>query len=419
MIRVLPSDEVGVRVRSSRVRRRNFPQRALVCLSCVALLLASCGKKDGASKSSKAAGPRVKWQYKSASSALSHPAISPDGAIYFGTGRGLQALSPDGKPQWETPLSATGVPVISDDGTIYLDIRHGLIFGVSKDGQVTWRPGYGLIGFNAPPALGAETTLYYLNSTADIYAFQPKRSDQKLWDLETFREGMLGTATVLPGTATVGGPTSNAAPVLTRSSSIILPRQNFLHSISATGGDDWDLELTSGTLGQAALANDGTIYVGDDRGVFYAVDPSGSMKWRLDAGSVIGSPVIDMEGVIYFTGGDAVYAVNPDGTLKWRFAPQPRLNFQTSPALAADGTIYLGAEFALIAMRPDGTLKSNLRIYSPTSSPAIAPDGTIYFACGYFWLCAVEDAGSPLMQSAWPKQFHDLENTSNTLHGRN
>jgi outer membrane protein assembly factor BamB len=94
------------------------------------------------------------------------------------------------------------------------------------------------------------------------------------------------------------------------------------------------------------------------------------------------------------------------------------LNVLTSPVLAADGTLYLGGEFALIALRPDGTLKSNLRVFTPTSSVAIAPDGTIYFACAYAVLCAAEDAGSPLMQSAWPKQFHDLANTSNPLHGR-
>jgi len=362
----------------------------------------------------------VKWQYKSAGSALSHPALGPDGTIYTGTSRGLQAISPDGKLLWETPLASAGTPVVSEDGTIYLDIRHGLMFGVSKDGQLVWRPGYGLNGFGAPPALGSSGTLYFLDSSADIYAFQPKRSDEKLWSLETFREGMLGASTVLPGTARAGGTIHNSAPVLTRAGSVILPRQNFLHSISAGGSPEWDLELTSGSLGQAALANDGTIYVGDDQHVLFAVDPSGSQKWRFDAGgSVIGSPVLDTDGVVYFTDGSAVYAVNPDGNLKWRSSQQLGVQLMTSPALAADGTLYVGGEFALIAMRPDGTLKWNLRLYSPTSSPAIGRDGTIYFACGYSWLCAVEDSGSPLMPSAWPKQFHDLANTSNPLHGEN
>jgi outer membrane protein assembly factor BamB len=378
--------------------------------------LASCGKKNTGSSVEQKTGPRIKWQYKSAAMAVSHPAIGPDGTIYVGTHDGLLALSPDGKLLWKAGIGEAGTPVISEDGTIYLDTWHGSLFGASKDGHLVWQPGYGLIGFNAPPALGANTTLYYLNNVSDIYAFRPKQSNEKFWSLDTFREGMLGAETVLPGSARVGVISTKAAPILTRNDSVILPRQSFLHSLSTSGTPEWDLELSPGNLGQAALAEDGTIYVGDDRSVLYAVSSSGSKKWRFDInGSVQGSPVIDTAGVVYFTAGAAVYAVNPDGNLKWRFSPLPRLGLSTSPALAADGTLYVGGDFALIALSPNGVLKWNLRIYSPTSSPTIGPDGTICFACGYGWICAVEDKGSPLMQSAWPKQFHDSANTSNTL----
>jgi outer membrane protein assembly factor BamB len=404
-----------LRARFSRTPHRDSFLRSFTCVACAAFLLASCGKRDSASPVPTRAGAHLKWQFKSTGSAISHPALSPDGTIYIGTSRALQAVSPNGKLLWDTNLNAPGTPVISDDGTIYLGLRYGIMFGISKDGKLVWRPGYGLIGFAAPPALGAETTLYYMNTSADIYAFQPKH-DEKLWSLDTFREGMLGASPVLPGTAKADGLARNA-PLLTRNGSVILPRQNFLHSISADGAPQWELELTPDSLGQAALADDGTIYVSDGGHVF-AVDPSGSVKWQFEAGW-LGSAVIDTDGVLYFSNGTAVYAVNPDGNLKWKFSPQPRVNLLTSPALAADGTLYIGGEFAFIAIRPDGTLKWNLRLPSPTSSATIAPDGTIYFACGYSALCAVEDAGSPLMHSSWPKQFHDLANTSNILHGWN
>jgi hypothetical protein len=47
------------------------------------------------------------------------------------------------------------------------------------------------------------------------------------------------------------------------------------------------------------------------------------------------------------------------------------------------------------------------------SAPTIGSDGTIYAECGIFWVCAVKDSGSPLMQSAWPKWQHDPANTGN------
>ena len=384
-------------------------------VACAALLVAGCARKDSAAPADKPAGAHLKWQFKSTGSALSHPALSTDGTIYVGSNRALQAIAPNGKLVWDTSLNAPGTPVVSDDGTIYLGLRYGIMFGISADGKLVWRPGYGLIGFAAPPALGADTTLYFMNTSADIYAFQPKR-DEKLWSLDTFREGMLGASPVLPGTAK-GDTLGRSAPLLTRNGSVILPRQNFLHSISADGAPQWELELTPGSLAQAALANDGTIYASDGGHVF-AVDSSGSVKWQFEDGWN-GSAVVDTDGVLYFTNGAALYALNADGSLKWKFSPQQRVNFLTSPALAADGTLYVGGEFAFLAIRSDGTLKWNLRLPSPTSSATIAPDGTIYFACGYSSLCAVEDSGSPLMHSSWPKQFHDLANTSNILHGWN
>jgi outer membrane protein assembly factor BamB len=383
---------------------------------CAIVWLTSCGKKD----TPKTVSPHAKWQFKSSGNAVSHPALGPDGTIYIGASKSIQAISPDGKLVWETTLGGVGTPVVADDASLYVDIWYGLMFGVSKEGKLIWRPGYGLIAFGAPPALGSNTTLYYMNNVADIYAFQPKLSEEKYWSLETFREGMLGSPTVLPGSARNNDVTWHSAPLLTTSGSILLPRQNFLDSISPHGSPEWDLELTSGHLGQAALAGDGTIYVGDDNGALFAVDSGGSKKWRLDiGGSVIGSPVIDVDGVVYFTDGNAVFAVSPDATVKWRWAPRDRTHLLTSPVLAADGTIYVGGEFALIALKPDGSLKWNLRTYSPTSAATIAPDGTIYYACGYSWLCAVEDSGSPLMPSSWPKQFHDVANSSNALHSFN
>jgi len=409
----------SIRPSFARGIRRNSLLCLVVCFCSLLLGITSCSKNGGASVESNAAGPHLKWKCKIPGFTPSDPALGPDGTIYVSTYQGLRAISSDGKPLWQTALNNPLTPVVSDDGAIYLSLRVGLIFGVSRDGQLVWRPGYGLTSFGAPPALGPGTTLYYLDGIGDIFAFQPKRSDKSIWSLETFREGMLGQATVLPGIARVYGPVVSGSPVVARDGSILLPRQNFLDSISPSGSLQWDLELSSGWLGRAALANDGTVYVGDTQGALYAVDALGSKKWRFDSNGVMGSPVIDKEGVVYFSDGKAIFALNPDGSLKWRFSPSLRFQFTTPPTLAVDGTLYAGGESALVAMRLDGTLKWNLPVDRPLSSITIAPDGTIYFPCGDLWLCAVEDSGSPLMRSAWPKQFHDVANTSNSAQGGN
>ena len=375
--------------------------------------LSGCSKKVAATSDQPAKGPHVKWNVKTLGTGVSHPAIGSDGTIYIGTSVGVQAFTPAGKLVWKLTFANPGTPVISEDGTLYFESHPGMVLGVSSDGQLVWQPKLGLIGFHAPPALGPGTSLYYVNSASDIFAFQPKRSENWSWELQTFRQGMLDTPNFLPGTARKGLASQNGAPLLLGDSTLIVPRQNFLHSVSTNGSRGWELEVSPGDLGMAAVGPDSTIYVGDDRSILYAINPNGSQKWRFDAGgSVVGSPVVDTAGVIYFTDGIAVYAVNPDGSLKWRYFKPQQPYFVTPPTLAADGTIYVGAEFGLLAFTPDGDLKWKIRVYTPTSPLTIAPDGTVYFACGYFWLCAAQGEGAPLMQSSWPKAFHDLANTS-------
>jgi len=382
----------------------------VACMVPASLFFSACGKKSVVEQTAK--GPHVKWTVRSLGTAVSHPAIAPDGTIYIGSSVGVQAFSPEGKQLWKlTPLPAPGTPVIADDGTLYFESRYGFVYGVSSDGKLIWDPKLGLIGFNAPPALGPGTSLYYVNTASDLYAFQPKQSETATWSLQTFREGMLGSPTFLPGTAQIGLASQNGAPLLSGDSTIFLPRQNFLHALSTAGNRSWDLELSPGDLGMASMGPDGTIYVGDDRSILYAVNPSGTVKWRFDSGGA-GPAVVDTAGVIYFSDGNALYAVNSDGTLKWRYFKPQQPHFLTPPTLAADGTIYIGAEFGLLAFTSDGTLKWNIRVFSPTSALTIAPDGTIYFACGYSSLCAVQGDGAPLMKSSWPKMFHDVANTS-------
>jgi outer membrane protein assembly factor BamB len=400
--------------RPAKARTHSF----MIPVALIALLSGSCGKKPSAAADQSSKGSRVKWTVRSAGTAVSHPAIAPDGTIYVGSSAGVQAFSPAGTELWKVTLGAPQTPVIDEDGTLYFGSRFGLAFGVSSQGKIVWQSKIGMIGINAPPALGPGPTLYFVNTASDLYALRPKQSDSLAWSLQTFREGLLSTATFLPGTAQIGYAEQHGAPVLFGEETLYLPRQNFLHTISSSGNTGWYAELSPGDLSMAALGPDGTIYVGDDRSLVYAVDPSGTVKWRFESSASISSPVVDTSGVIYFCDGDALYAVSPDGTLKWRYSRQQQPHFTSPPTLAADGTIYVGQEFGLMAFSSEGKLKWTQRVYTPTSPLTIAPDGTVYFGCGYFWLCAVQGENSPLMQSSWPKPYHDLANTSrvSTLH---
>lgn len=108
-----------------------------------------------------------------------------------------------------------------------------------------------------------------------------------------------------------------------------------------------------------AIGSDGTIYIGNTQGVFYALSQDGSEKWRYEIQDSINeirtSPIIGKDGTIYFgalghdgvTGTDGktyyggLYALNPNGKLKWRTLLEEQMG-QSAPSIANDGTIYVG-----------------------------------------------------------------------------
>jgi putative pyrroloquinoline-quinone binding quinoprotein len=358
-----------------------------------------------------ASGPALAWKFTNDRTTFANVTLAPDGTIYAGSNQGVFAISPAGKMKWYAQYGGISYATLGTDGVLYAAEMHGMIFGISPDGNVNWKPGYGLIGFHAPPAIGPGVVLF-ANTTSDLYAFEPGAT-QLAWSQSTSRPGVLSGNSSLPGSAEVG-MSSASAPVVYSDDSIALSRQHWMTMFSRDGSPFWSLELTPRQLGQAALAEDGTIYAGDEK-TLYAVSTMGILDWKYDApdGCCIGSPVVDADGTIYFSSAASVTALDRNGRLKWNV--KLRHGIQTSPTLAADGSIYLGANDGLLALNSDGTEKWLAKTPTANSAPAIATDGTVYFACGYIWICAVQGTSSPLMKSPWPRIYHDSANTGNIL----
>lgn len=389
---------------------------AVVAVTALVLLHRLLGPHPGAASAvSIASGPRLKWKFKpDNNSAVASIVLGKDGTIYVGANNAIYGIAPDGTRQWKTQLAGLHYLAAGDDGTLYSASSHGLVFSVLPNGTLSWNPGQGLIGFGAPPAIGRNGYVLFANTVSDLYAFRPDSSASPEWSQGTFREGIIAANSSLPGEARVGGAQSRNSPAIWRDETIALPRQHWIHLFDPDGTPAWFSELTPGELGPAALADDGTIYVGDDRATLFAVGRSGNTLWNrtLDS-SVLGSAVVSADGAIYVATSDSVYAFAPDGSPKWQTkAPQQNT---TAPALAEDGTLYVGGYFGLFALRSDGGVKWNIRMMSGSGAPTIAPDGTIYYCCGYQWVCAVQDEGSPLAKSPWPQMFHDPANTGRIL----
>src|SRR5262249_16840180 len=101
-----------------------------------------------------------------------------------------------------------------------------------------------------------------------------------------------------------------------------------------------------------AIGADGTIYAGfstggatpEAHGTFYALDPRGQVKWTIDlgAGRQTASPTLGPDGTIYVTSGAGkLFALSPEGKTLWTAQSGPTL--KAAPALAQDGTAYVAS----------------------------------------------------------------------------
>lgn len=162
--------------------------------------------------------------------------------------------------------------------------------------------------------------------------------------------------------------------------------------------------LESNAATSPVIGPDGTVYIIDDSGRVYALDPNyasggaaaSALKWKFSASGInFSTPSVSKNGTIFFgtnaysSENEFLYALNPDGKVKWKYNTQGGTGY-SSPAIAKDGTIYVGTYSGrLYAFNPDGTVKWNARIGNPESeystlySPAIGADGTIYVGGEY------------------------------------
>lgn len=162
-----------------------------------------------------------------------------------------------------------------------------------------------------------------------------------------------------------------------------------------TGRLHWRVQTQGYIESSAAVAADGTAYVGSSDGKLYAISSVGTVKWTYSTGSCIdSSPAIGPDGCVYFGSYSGLHCVQPNGTLKWKYSTPGMV--WSSPNIGADGTVYFGCQDnRLRALNPDGTLKWTFVTGGAVwSSPAIGPDGSIYFACGDGKLYALSATGS-------------------------
>ncbi|MEA2113451.1 MAG: PQQ-binding-like beta-propeller repeat protein, partial [Patescibacteria group bacterium] len=226
-----------------------------------------------------------------------------DGTIYVGSGYRIYALNPNGELIWESPQLSNGKwvksPVLDSEGNIYAVIQIGswvskkYIYALnSQDGSIIWK------------------------SLPEKFFTAPSLTSDGL---------------ILVG-GYMGGYNYNG-----------------LHAIdSLDGSHEWYAPIGN-IVGSIAAIGQDAIYVGTDSYAFRAINKEdGSIKWSFYAqGKFSASPIIDAEGTIYIGSQRGMfYALNPDGSVKWQAELDSAIN--SSAVIGADGIIYVASSDGIL-----------------------------------------------------------------------
>ena len=129
-----------------------------------------------------------------------------------------------------------------------------------------------------------------------------------------------------------------------------------------------------------SLDEHGNIYVGDEGGWFYSIDPvNGQQRWVFQARDAIYGAAAIVGDRLYFGSLDSnLYCLDTVGRRRWSLHLGDEV--YCTPAIGADGTIYVGTDKGtLTAVAQNGRRKWNYKTSDDIAgSPTVGPTGHVY-----------------------------------------
>lgn len=343
---------------------------------------------------------KVKWKYKAKSRIQTSPTLGANNTVYLGAGFApLCAINAtSGVEKWCTTGggdAAISSPTVASDGTIYIGARDNKLWSVRDENAfptVKFRYKINLDGDQrGSPALDLSGNAVYSDcgclERGNVIALKTNTANlngELFWDLQIgksarnsslaidtsadpSRRGTLYVGTTdgflyaltsqltppsgqLKWSAKAGGILrNNSSPSIADDGTIYIGTSTGITAVSPTGAVLWSFAADdkSSVSATPAIGPTGTIYFGSQKKTFYAVNPNGSLKWKIPGldGEFIASAAVGANGKIYAAGGKKVYCFDDNGgsgSIRWTFTLSKPIQW-SSPAIGSGNILYVGA----------------------------------------------------------------------------
>jgi len=240
------------------------------------------------------ASGKLKWVFPTGAWVDSSPAIGTDGTIYFGGwDKDFYALNPTGTVKWHRAMGAIVVssPAIARDGTIYFGAFDKYMYALTATGELKWRFPTGA-EITSSPAIGPDGSVYFTSMDGNLYALKADGTERWRFPLGTFTE---------------------ASPVLDEQNNLYIPGTTSEIRINQAG-QGLNVSGISVPVEVSAVAVAGRIYWSRPWRSLEAYLADGTVLWRADTeANLSSSPVVGLDGMIYFMGDRFLYAVQTVG----------------------------------------------------------------------------------------------------------
>ena len=365
-----------------RFSRTPAYRSVIFVLAAIGLIFPPIVYADGYSTS-----PRLLWRFMTGGRNPFRTAVGHDGILYVASNDGnLYALYPDGTLKWSRNLNGrpATAPVIGYDGRIYIGTWSGAVYAMSPNGRLEWIFRTDSNRFTGNPALGVRGDIYLPGDHGMLYAVS--YSGELVWSLQLQREIV-------------------SDPSIGRDGTIYIATDDRrLNAIHPDGAKRWDIPL-SGIPGTAAIAEDGTLYIGA-LGI-HAVSPEGTRLWDYLLSEEISDPVIGIDGTVFAGSRRGIlYAIGREGKKLWDISLGSSISYAS--AITEDNTVIAASGEYLVAVSNEGAVLWKFRMTRDAGPPLVDESGTIY-ASGEDWVVYALDGGhGGIAASSWPVSGHDV-----------
>lgn len=191
----------------------------------------------------------------------SSPAVGNDGTIYFAASNWAQsstyfiAANLDGTLNWDKANAGAlyGSPAIGPDRTVYIQsVIDKILYAFDPDGNELWR--LYTNAKNSSPAIATDGTLYLGNEVGQLLTIDPDGSIKRAPPIA--RDRIRTQAAIDANRVIYFGSWDN-----------------HIYAVNSDGTLKWNYPTINQGFASPAIASDGTIYIGDCGGNFYAFGP--------------------------------------------------------------------------------------------------------------------------------------------------